>query len=460
MKNIRYNIDKNSDVPLYVQLSEQLKADIISGRIADGERLPSRRSLTEKLKLSKNTVELAYRRLVDDGYAIARSRSGYYARQESPVNINISEPDFYGTPGISYVMSQNGTDLNAVPSGALIKLCRDISYDRPELLEYGHKYGESELRKAISQSLYDLHGISCAPDRIIIGAGTDFLLQQLVCALGENVVFGFENPCFARSYVPVKNIGAATELLDTEIDRFPIEKLNQSGITIMYVSPDMQFPTARRLSEKQRDEILAWAEAAPDRYIIEADFDLDFAENPGHTLASKNPEKVIFLGSFYRGIAPSLNVAFVMLPKAVKDEFNQRLPYYTCLKSRLEQQIIAEFIKSGRYRSHTEKLRNLYREKRRILKSALMSSPLAPYIKIFGTDSGTYFVVAVENGMDEAKLKEAAARCGVKLISLSDCFITMNERLPKNAFIVGFGQLTLEQIKGAAACLIKAWTNE
>ncbi len=457
MKNIRYSIDKSSDIPLYVQLSEQLKRDILSGRIADGEKLPSRRELTEKLRLSKNTVELAYRRLIDEGYAVSRSRSGYYARQTSPVNTNISEPDFYGTPGISYVMSQNGTDLDAVPYGTLIKLCRDISYDMPELFKYGHKYGESQLRKAIAQNLYDLHGISCTPDRIIIGAGPDFLLQQLACALGENALFGFENPCFARSYVPLKNIGAATELIDTEMDRFPIEKLKQSGITVMYLSPDMQFPTARRLSEEQRNEILAWAEAEPDRYIIEADFDLDFSEDPGSALAAKNPEKVIFLGSFYRGIAPSMNVAFVMLPKAVKDAFNQRLPYYTCLKSRLEQQVIAEFIRSGKYRSHTEKLRKLYREKRRILKSALMSSPLAPYIKIHGVNSGTYFVISVENGMNETELKEAAAKRGVKMISLSACFITMNELLPRNAFIIGFGELTAEQIKGAAACLIRAW---
>ena len=457
MKGLKHILNKNSDTPLYVQLADLLTENIIAGRIADGEKLPSRRGLSEELGLSKNTVELAYQRLIEEGYAAARSRSGYFARRTSPINTDISEPDFYGTPGISYVMSQNGTDTDAVPSGALTKLCREISYDNPGLLNYGHKYGESELRRAISHNLYDLHGISCPAGRIIIGAGTDYLLQQLASVMGGDAVFGFENPCFARSYVPVKNTGAKTELINTRINAFPLDGLKNSGVTVMYASPDMQFPTARRMSAAERSGLREWAAEKPERYIIEADFDLDFAERPGRTLISQAPDKVIFLGSFYRSIAPAFSGAFVVLPDELKKSFDMRLPYYTCLKSRLEQRMIAEYLRSGKYRSHTEKLRKLYKEKRRLLKTALLESPIAPNIEIYGADSGTYFIVSVKNGMSEAELKNAAAACGVKLIPLSACLINTSEALPENSFIVGFGQLTHNQIRGAADGLIKAW---
>ena len=458
MKNLKYSLSKSSASPLYIQLFENIKADIISGRIPDGERLPSRRALAEDLKLSKNTVELAYHKLIDEGYAVARSRSGYYARRTSPINTDISEPDFYGNPGITYVMSQNGTDLGAVPTQALTKLRRDISYDNPELLGYGHKYGESSLRKAISHNLYDLHGITCTPDRIIIGAGIDYLLQQIGCVMGESAVFGFENPCFARSYVPIKNIAARTELINARMDSFPTDELKKSSINVMYVSADMHFPTGRRLSDRQRKELIDWAESAPDNYIIEADFDLDFAENPGYTLISKCPDKVIFLGTFYRSIAPAFSGAFLVLPDELKRVYDRRLPYYINLKSRLEQQVVAEFIKSGKYRSHTEKLRKLYKEKRSILKTALLDSPLAPHIKLHGADSGTYFIIEVKNGMSEQELKSAANRHGVKLIPLSACLIAMNDNVPPCSFILGFGELKKAAISEAAKRMIQAWT--
>lgn len=453
---MKYNLSKNGG-PLYIQLFECIKADILSGRISDGEKLPSRRALAENLGLSKNTVELAYRKLIDEGYSVARSRSGYFARRESPINTDISEPDFYGNPGINYVMSQNGTDIDVIPTETLTKLCREIIYDNPELFAYGHKYGESALRKAISHNIYDLHGISCTPDKIVIGAGTDYLLQQLCCVLGEGGVFGFENPCFARSYVPIKNMGAQTRLIDTYMDRFPIEELYESDVNILYLSPDMHFPTARRLSEEQREELIAWAEAAPDRYIIEADFDLDFAENPGNSLLSLNPDKVIFLGTFYRSIAPSFSEGFLVLPDELKQRFDRGLPYYTNLKSRLEQQVTAEFITGGKYRSHTEKLRKLYKEKRTILKTALLDSPLEPYLKFHGADTGTYFILEVNNGMSEPELKSSANRHGVKLIPLSACLIAMNENIPKNSFVVGFGELRKQAIQEAAEQLIRAW---
>ena len=143
MKNINFKPDKNSDTPLYIQLYSYFKENITSGEIANDERLPSRRALEKEAKLSKSTIELAYQKLMDDGYAVSRSRSGYFARQSSPINSDISETDFYSNPGISYIMSQNGIDSDSVPRDAVSKLYRDISYDSPDLFEFGHKYSKS-----------------------------------------------------------------------------------------------------------------------------------------------------------------------------------------------------------------------------------------------------------------------------------------------------------------------------
>ena len=157
MKDVKYKIDKTLSTPLYLQLYNAFKNDIVSGRILDNERLPSRRRLTEVLGLGKNTVDLAYQKLIDNGYAISQPRSGYFARKQSPINTDIFEPDFYDLHGISFNMSQNGIDLPSIPKNTLVKLYREIIYDKPELFEYGHKYGEKSLRKAVAHYLYEVH---------------------------------------------------------------------------------------------------------------------------------------------------------------------------------------------------------------------------------------------------------------------------------------------------------------
>lgn len=459
MKDVKYKLDKHLKEPLYIQLYNHFKKDILSGNISDNERLPSRRNLSQTLGLSKNTVELAYQKLVDEGYAVSHSRSGYYARQSSPLNADISEPDFYDTTGIIYTMSQNGVDAGLIPKDAITKIYREFIYDIGDLLPFGHKYGETKLRKAISHLLYELHGVSAAADRIIIGAGSDYLLQQLTHVLGPDAVIGFENPPFARSYIPVKNSGRRVELINTGMDFFPMAELHASDINVMYVSPCCQFPTARQLSKEQRAELLSWADAGPDRYIIEADFDADFSvkSSPGPLLA-ENAEKVIYLGGFSRTVIPSFKTSYIVLPEKLKEKFNERLPYYTNLSSRLEQQVIAGYIQSGKYQRHTERLERVYAEKQQTLLNALKSSAIAPHLTLYSGGSGTFIVLAVNNGMTEAELRSSAAENGVKIIPLSLCSISYNKYIPKNSFILGYGELKQNEITDAVSHLVKAWS--
>ena len=78
---LTYVLDSGAKTPLYEQLYRAVKADILSGAIAGGARLPSRRALAEHLNISRITVENAYAQLLTEGYIVSRPRSGYYAEQ-------------------------------------------------------------------------------------------------------------------------------------------------------------------------------------------------------------------------------------------------------------------------------------------------------------------------------------------------------------------------------------------
>jgi GntR family transcriptional regulator/MocR family aminotransferase len=62
--------------PLYERLCESLRADIASGRLAAGTRLPSTRTLARELRISRNTVVVAYEQLALEGLLIATIGSG------------------------------------------------------------------------------------------------------------------------------------------------------------------------------------------------------------------------------------------------------------------------------------------------------------------------------------------------------------------------------------------------
>jgi GntR family transcriptional regulator len=71
-------IDKNSRVPIYDQIKEQIKGLIHAGQIGTGDQLPTIRELSVELSVNFNTVALAYRDLVSDGVIITERGKGTF----------------------------------------------------------------------------------------------------------------------------------------------------------------------------------------------------------------------------------------------------------------------------------------------------------------------------------------------------------------------------------------------
>ena len=90
-----YTLDRSGASPLYEQLYRALKADILSGALPGGSRLPSGRALAEHLGLSRVTVETAYAQLLAEGYLTSRPRAGYFVEQLTPQELppRVSEPE-------------------------------------------------------------------------------------------------------------------------------------------------------------------------------------------------------------------------------------------------------------------------------------------------------------------------------------------------------------------------------
>ena len=76
---LTYELKKQPGIPLYEALYRCIREDILSGKVAPGQKLPSKRALAEHLEVSNITVEAAYDQLLAEGYIRAKERVGYFA---------------------------------------------------------------------------------------------------------------------------------------------------------------------------------------------------------------------------------------------------------------------------------------------------------------------------------------------------------------------------------------------
>ena len=82
---LTYHLDPHAKTPLYEQLYRAVRADIMSGTLAGGERLPSKRQLAANLRISQITVETAYSQLLAEGYLVSEPRRGYFVQRQLAV---------------------------------------------------------------------------------------------------------------------------------------------------------------------------------------------------------------------------------------------------------------------------------------------------------------------------------------------------------------------------------------
>lgn len=76
-------LSHDEKIPLYQQIYDHIRIEIMDGKIPQGEKLPSTRFLSSHLQVSRSTVELAYEQLVSEGYIEAQPYRGYYVSDVS-----------------------------------------------------------------------------------------------------------------------------------------------------------------------------------------------------------------------------------------------------------------------------------------------------------------------------------------------------------------------------------------
>ena len=445
------NLDTNSSVPLYEQIYAFIKKEIQNGHMNYQQKLPSTRSLAEHLQISRNTVDMSYSQLLSEGYIESIPKKGYYVCQmkeltkisteqkTAPVHSKVVLEHYL------YDFSPFSIDVNQVPFHTWRKLSKNCMNNN-SLFLLGDKQGDYELRAAIHKYLHDSRGVNCSPDEILIGAGADYLLQLLSQIISEKSIIAMENPTYKQAYhifrgLKIKTIGIPLDNLGMSL-----EALRSSDANIAYVTPSHQYPLGIVMPIQRRLELLAWANGGDNRYIIEDDHDSEFRYK-GKPIPSlqgiDSNHKVIYLGTFSRAIAPAIRIGYMVLPPQLLKVYKERYSYYSSTVSRIDQAIMASFIKDGYFERHLNRMRKIYKNKHDVLMNAFKG--FGSTVKIHGENAGLHVVVEFLTDLSEDDIIQRAEKHRIKLYGLSKHFI--GESTVQNPHILfGYANLSEKEI--------------
>ena len=417
---LTYELKKAPGVPLYEALYRCIRGDILSGKLAAGEKLPSKRSLAAHLEVSLITVEAAYSQLAAEGYILPKEKVGYFVER-----IPIVPPAAPRSAEVVPAQAPALLDLTAnspakFPFSVWSRLQRQVLTDfGSQLLEAVPHQGCAALRQAIAQHLSGFRGMQVDPDNIIIGAGTDFLYNLLLQLLGTHRIYALEEPGYSKIRRIYEAAGAKT--MGVAMDEQGVCPDALTDAQVLHISPSHHFPTGMITPPRRRQELLDWA-AAGDRWIIEDDYDSEFRFDAHPMAAMYSPEadgRVIYMNSFSKTLAPSIRIGYMVLPPALMAQFRQRLDFYGCTVSAFEQHILAHFLDHGHFEQHINRMRKFYRARRNKLLDILQNCPWADKLTIEEADAGLHFLVQVDTDMTDEALEAFCRELGLQINCLS-----------------------------------------
>lgn len=451
------HLDSHTNIPLYEQIYQEIKKRILEKELQTGEKLPSTRGLAASLGVSRNTIDTAYYQLLAEGYIDTAPKSGFYVcnldlydhvpeistpsnSPEIPASQNKAEED-----RVEYDFSPFAVDLSHFPYSIWKKLSKKVLDEEKDLFLPGDPDGDWELRRAICRYVRLSREVHCSPDQIIIGAGADYLLQMLSLLflhIGIREIT-MENPCYRK----------AAMIFEENQMQLHTGILDSHGLTIpsivpetevVYVTPSHQYPLGIVMPLGRRGELLNWAMQSPKRYIMEDDHDSEFRYKGKPIPALQGMDRhnrVIYLGTFSKAVAPAIRVSYLILPPELSDAYHRVLGFYSCTVSRLDQGILNRFLSEGYFEKHVNRMRKLYRTKHDLVLELLKPLVQQGLLQIRGEHAGLHLVLDLQKGLTETALTAEAEQQGIRLYGIKKHYLPGADSVPES-ILLGYSNLS------------------
>lgn len=443
------NLDGRGDTPLQQQIFEQLRAAILAGRLHPGQRIPSSRDLCVQLAVSRNTVALAYERLLAEGYIETRHGVGTFVNLQLPEAALRSRreagrassaprapaPRYAGTfrgerPTLFAPEAQplicdfrvGRPDPDSFPVKAWRRMAaRFLSRRSPLLTQYGDPCGVPTLRAAIARHVAAARGIVVQPEQVFVTAGVQEALTLVSrIFLGPGAEVAVELPTYQGAAYCFRSFGAELRPVPMDQAGLIVDAMGEPAPQLAYVTPSHQFPLGYTLSLERRLQLLDLA-AKKGFYIVEDDYDGDFRFQGSPLTALQGldiHERVLYTTTFSKCIGAGLRLGYLIVPPHLVEPFTTAKALLNNGHPLLDQMIVAEFIDSGQFDNHLRRIRVIYMARRDCLIESL-ERHFGP-CRITGQEGGMHVVWHLPDTLPPApRLQEIAAQVGVGIYPLA-----------------------------------------
>ncbi len=482
---ITINIELMDGPSLQHQIFESIRRQILDGHLKTGSLLPSTRDLSQQLGVSRNTVTLAYNRLIVEDYIFTRKTVGTFVNEHLPESFPVPEetssPDqatgelhslrhpvlFKGKSQDVVNPNRRKLDIDfwvgrpdphTFPTKAWRRiLLKNLSIAGSSLTEYSNPVGILKLRQAIAEHLGPARGIKASANQIIIVNGIQEglnLVSRLLIKEGTQVVT--ECPCYQGAAYTFESYGARINPVPVDNAGMDVEKLPLGQTSLAYVTPSHQYPMGGTLSLERRLRLWNWA-SATGAYIVEDDYDSDFRYNGSPLMAIAGQDRndcVIYMGTFSKSIGAGLRLGYLVMPKDLVEPAKTVKTLMDNGHSYLDQAIIADFISSGFFAKHLRSIRHTYLIRRNTLVDSLQKH--FGQISLSGLDGGMHIAWYLPKSFPAANEVQALAEgIGVGAYSMESaaaCHLCYNE-CSDRIIVLGYSSLNEGQIREGIARL-------
>ena len=446
-----YNLEQRGEASLYEYVYQQIRDDIVAGRIAAGEHLPSKRAFANHLGISVITIENAYSQLLAEGYICSKPRRGYYACElpEAPVLASAEtelDRDSAAAGSNTHDAGEQPEQFAPLSPSALeaARLWQSAlratltSEDEREIFSPAPAQGTARLRCAIAHHLRGTRGMNVNPDNIVIGAGAQLLDTMLVQLLGADKTYAVEDPGYLRLTRIYQAMGCEVRHVPLDGEGVNLGELLDAGADVLHLMPSHQYPTGLVTSIARRYALLSWAAERPGRYLIEDDFDCEFrlAGKPIPALASIDAaQSVIYTNTFSKSLSSALRLAYMVLPDELMERFRRELGFYASSVSSVDQVALARLLESGDYERHVNRVRVRAREARDGLVAIVRKAFPAGEVSIEHADAGLYCVLTPASDKVGDGLIRAIADVGIPYVNIDDCLWANDQTTTRRVLI-------------------------
>ncbi len=436
---------KESAIPFYQQIYEQVVQRIQGGILADGDVLPSLRTMANDLKISVLTVRKAYKWLEAKGYVYIQPGKGVYIRGKRDTSRSVHDPyDWQHLKAVNVIRSQYIINRHKkyydfsqavlyprlLPSPFLSsEMQKILDTDKMLLATYGPVQGDEELRVEISKYLKDYQELTADPAHLLITSGAQQgidLITQTLLKPGDTVIV--ESPCYGAAIDVFINKGI--NVIPVELDEQGIrsdlldEVCQKNNPVLLYVNPAFHNPTGTLMSEQRRKELIELAEFYH-FFIIEDDH---FGEIYFNDIELPTPIKhfdknghVIYLKGFSKTLAPGLRIAALLAEGPVFDWLCAGKALMDIGSPLITQKAILPFLRTERMKNHLKKLRTALQIRRDTTVEILSS--LTDTIHFQVPKGGFNLWISLPDAMTSFALLKKANEADISFLPGTACFV-------------------------------------